>query len=351
VQGASAEHREAAAPPTGLPSRANGPTSLLDGADRRVLIAEDDAFLRQILGVTLRSAGYQVVEAEDGARAWELLQQDHVPMVIADWSMPGMDGTDLVRRIRSAEWPAYTYIVMLTVRSEKSDVVEGLNSGADDYLSKPFHQEELLARMGVGNRILDLETRLHSMVARERGLAATDGLTGLLNRRGLYERARSELSRSLREGTDIGFVMMDLDDFKGFNDAFGHIAGDRALCLISDALRQELRDYDFAGRWGGEEFVVVLPGASLVQAARAAERIRASVASVSVPVEGRNALPLELSLGVASCSGRDGDVTLDAVLEKADDALYRAKAAGGNQVRVHQAGTEDCHPGQWAGEA
>jgi len=345
-----AEERAAAIEPVaGYLSSVGSPATLLQGTDRRVLVAEDDAFLRQILRVTLRRAGYEVLEAEDGARAWEMLQRDHVPLVIADWMMPGMDGTELVRRIRAADWPGYTYAMLLTVRSEKSDVVEGLNSGADDYLTKPFQQDELLARMGVGNRILDLEARLNRMLARERGLAATDGLTGLLNRRGLYERARSELNRAQREATEIGFVMMDLDDFKGFNDAFGHIAGDRALCLVSDALRQELRDYDFAGRWGGEEFLVVLPGASRAQAARAAERIRAAVAGVSVPVEGRVVPPLELSLGVASASGREEELDLDTLLGQADDAMYRAKAGGGNQVCVHEAVPDRCAAGRRAG--
>jgi two-component system chemotaxis response regulator CheY len=317
--------------------------------DRRVLVVEDDAFLRRVLCSTLREAGHEVVEAEDGAQAWERLQRDPVPMVIADWIMPGLDGPDLVRRIRAADWPGYTYVILLTVRGEKRDVVEGLNAGADDYLTKPFHPDELLARMGVGRRILDLEARLHRMLVREKGLAATDGLTGLLNRRGLHERARHELSRSLREASDISVVMLDLDDFKRFNDAYGHLAGDRALCLVADALRQELRDYDFAGRWGGEEFVVVLPGANRAQAARAAERIRAAVASVIVPVEGRVAPPLLISLGVSSASGGGEPRDLDAMLEQADVAMYRAKAGGGNQVRVHGDAEQGCRDGQRVG--
>jgi two-component system chemotaxis response regulator CheY len=270
-------------------------------------------------------------------------------MVIADWIMPGLDGPELVRRIRAAEWPGYTYVMLLTVRSEKRDVVEGLNAGADDYLTKPFHPDELLARLGVGTRILDLEARLHRMLAREKGLASTDGLTGLLNRRGLYERARHELSRSRREASDISLVMMDLDDFKRFNDAHGHLAGDRALCLVADALREELRDYDFAGRWGGEEFVVVLPGTGPAQAERAAERIRAAVARLIVPVEGRLAPPLLLSLGVASACGGREDRDLDTLLEQADAAMYRAKSGGGNRVRIHGDAGEGRRDGQEAG--
>jgi two-component system chemotaxis response regulator CheY len=308
----------------------------------KVLVAEDDELLRQMLRGGLARAGYQLVTASDGLAAWEVLQREHVRLVLLDWMMPGLDGPGLIRRIRAAGWPGYTYIILVTARTDARDVVEGLNAGADDYLTKPFREEELLARMGVGARILDLEARLSESLAREAAIANLDSLTGLPNRRALYERARTELSRATREKRSLGLIMMDLDHFKEINDRFGHHVGDEALRCVASVLQKNVRDYDFVGRWGGEEFLAILPGAALSQACLVAERIRTSVENVRLGARGAEGTVLRASLGVACNIPGSASRDLDELLEAADDVLYRAKGEGRNRVCFHA-------PGEWAG--
>jgi two-component system, cell cycle response regulator len=302
----------------------------------RILIAEDDPVLRRLLRAKLAEAGHELVEAADGEQAWELVQRERIRLLLVDWMMPRLDGPELIRRIRAAGWPGYTYVILLTARSGRNDVVDGLNLGADDYLTKPFRHDELLARLGVGIRILELEARLGESLAREEALATRDLLTGLLNRRATFERARAEVSRAGREGTRLGLVLVDLDQFQRINEQFGQEAGDQALRRVAEVLQQNLRDFDFVGRWGGEEFLVVLPGASLEQAAQVAERVRASMAAAHVRRGGSDAAELRVSAGVTSSSASPRPVTLDELLQQADAALYRAKAAGRNRVAVHE---------------
>ena len=301
----------------------------------KVLIAEDDALLRQMLQGQLGASGYELVTAASGLEAWEILQREHIRLLLVDWMMPGLDGPELIRRIRGAGWAGYTYVILLTAKSGRGDVVEGLNAGADDYVTKPFRHEELLARMGVGARILELESRLSESLAREEALATRDSLTGLPNRRALYDRARAELSRAARENGSVGVILVDLDHFKRINDQFGHATGDEALRQVADVLQRNRREYDYTGRWGGEEFLVLVPGASLSQAALVAERIRASMEAISIQPAGADAIPLRASLGVASASPGARPLGLDELLLQADDALYRAKAGGRNRVCVH----------------
>jgi two-component system cell cycle response regulator len=301
----------------------------------KILVADDDLFLREMLEAELRRAGHDVVTVSDGLQAWELLQKEHVRMLIVDWLMPGLDGAELVRRIRGASLPGYTYVILLTARSGKDEIVEGLNAGADDYVTKPFRRDEFLARLGVGARILDLEDRLSASVAREEALATRDILTGLPNRRGLYDRARAEISRAEREKRSVGVIMMDLDHFKAINDRFGHAAGDEALRRVAQVLQANRRDYDLAGRWGGEEFLVVVPGAALAQASLVAERIRAAIQSIELPVGREGTVTLRASFGVAAAEPATARVGLDELLERADLAMYRAKREGRNRVELH----------------
>jgi two-component system chemotaxis response regulator CheY len=300
----------------------------------KVLIAEDDSLLREMLQGELAVAGHQLITAKNGLEAWEILQKEHIRMLLVDWMMPGLDGPELIRRIRGAGWPRYTYIILLTARAGRDDVVEGLNAGADDYVTKPFRRDELLARMGVGSRILDLETRLSESLAREEALASKDSLTGLPNRRALYDRAVAELSRAQREKKSIGLVMMDIDNFKPINDKFGHAAGDEVLRCVAEVLLKSKRDYDFTGRWGGDEFLAILPGTSILQAGLVAERIRASMDTIR-PANGDGTIELRSSMGVACASPAFHPVDLDELLQQADDALYRAKAEGRNRVCLH----------------
>jgi diguanylate cyclase (GGDEF)-like protein len=301
----------------------------------RVLIADDDELLRRLLEPQLRQAGYEPVTVRDGLEAWALLQKEPIPMLIVDWMMPGMDGPALIRRIRDAGWPAYTYVLLLTAKGGRGDVVEGLNVGADDYMTKPFRTEELLARVGVGARILELERRLRESLSREEALATRDSLTGLPNRRALHERARVELSRAARTKTSLGVIMVDLDHFKRINDQFGHAAGDQALRRVAEVLQKTQRDYDYTGRWGGEEFLVILPSASLEQAGLVAERIRSAIHSIELQVGGPSPVRLRASLGVAAAGPTAFPSGIDELLERADDAMYRAKQEGRDRVRLH----------------
>ena len=310
----------------------------------KVLVAEDDAGLRQLLKIYLNRAGHEVVEATDGLQAWELLKEESLRLLIVDWMMPGMDGAELIRRIRAAGWPGYTFIILLTAKSTKDDIVAGLNMGADDYLAKPFNRDELIARLGVGERILDLETRLSASLARVEELATHDSLTGLYNRRALYEHAHAELSRAARLKTSVSCIMLDVDHFKAVNDQYGHLVGDQALCLIAELLRQNKRNYDYVGRWGGEEFLVVLPATNLQEAGVVAERLRTAVAAAGLLLPEREPLPLRVSLGVTSSSTASGPVTLDELLQQADEALYQAKAAGRDRVCFYEASPDASNP-------
>jgi two-component system chemotaxis response regulator CheY len=301
----------------------------------KVLIADDDALLRQMLQGQLAAGGHEPIFASNGLEAWEMLQREYIRMVIVDWMMPELDGPGLIRRIRNAGWPGYTYIILLTAKSGWEDIVEGLTVGADDYVTKPFRREELLARMGVGARILGLEGRLSHLLAREEALAARDSLTGLPNRRAVSERTRVELNRAARARTSLGLILVDLDHFKHINDRFGHAAGDEALRQVAEALQKGQRDYDFTGRWGGEEFVVVLPGTSLPQTAAMAERIRKSIQAIRLDLGGPEPVELRASLGVACASPASPPVKLEELLRQADDALYCAKREGRNCVKLY----------------
>jgi two-component system chemotaxis response regulator CheY len=303
----------------------------------KVLIAEDDALLRQMLQVQLEMAGHDLVFASDGREAWELLQREAIRMIVVDWMMPEVDGPELIRRIRDAGWPGYTYIILLTAKSGREDVVAGLRAGADDYVTKPFSFDELLARMGVGARILALEGRLNESLAREEALATRDSLTGLPNRRALSDHARIELSRAARARTTVGLILMDLDHFKRINDQYGHAAGDEALRRVAEVLQRNKRDYDFTGRWGGEEFLVLLPSTSLEQSAIVAERVRKSVEAMRLDLGGGGSVELRASLGVVCAPPVTPPVDFDDLLRQADGALYRAKADGRNRVWVQGA--------------
>lgn len=298
----------------------------------RILIADDDPPSRRLLKVHLLAKGREVVEAEDGLTARDLWQREHFRMVITDWMMPDLTGLDLIRFIRSDPQPGYTYTIILTALHEKSHVVEGLEAGADDYLTKPFHSEELLARVAIGERILRLEDHLREARQQMEFLAMHDGLTGLLNRRAIQEFAEAELKRAARASSPVSVLLIDLDHFKSINDRYGHLIGDQALRMFAEVLLESIRSYDQAGRWGGEEFLCVLPDTTLKDAKVVAERIRAGVADSSLPLRESSDLSLTVSIGVASASGEDGPIVLDKLVQAADAALYRAKNEGRNRV-------------------
>lgn len=300
---------------------------------RRVLIVDDDPLQRRLLQASLVRYGYEVIEAVDGATAWELLKRDPVSLVITDWMMPTMNGLELIHNIREAKnFPGYVYIILVTAKDSKEDVVTGLDAGADDYLTKPFDPEEMRARVRIGERILTLEAQLRESLDQLHIMATFDSLTGLLNRRAVYERAQSELDRAQREGRMLSLVMLDIDHFKQVNDTHGHLIGDQALRLVAGTITRSKRSYDWAGRWGGEEFLLVLPETSLAEAELIAERMRQGVAELRFPLSDGTFLELHVSMGVSSMDGNDPMLTLGMLLQSADDALYRAKDDGRNRV-------------------
>jgi len=301
----------------------------------KTLIVEDEPEFRLLLSLLLRQSEYEVIEAMDGQTAWDMLQREMIPLVLTDWVMPQMHGPELIRKIRGANFPHYTYIILLTARTAHQDVVDGLRSGADDYLVKPFDSEELRARLSIAERILGLEARLRETLDQMRALALKDSLTGILNRRAIFETAENELDRAHRENSSMSILMADLDHFKTINDRFGHAAGDLALKLAVDTIVKNLRPYDHVGRWGGEEFLILLPNTESKEAFQIAERLRLMIERAEMDLGGGGELGLRMSLGVTSTS-MENNLNLDSLVKQADVALYLAKNNGRNQVRIYQ---------------
>ena len=302
-----------------------------------VLIVEDDPISLKLLSGTLLQLNYEVIEAKNGVEAWQILQQRTIRLVITDWVMPEMDGITLTRLIRETEMTGYIYIIILTGRQGIENIVDGLDAGADDYLIKPFNPKELSSRLHIGGRILDLEQRLKGAYERMYELAMHDELTGLWNRRAFYTHAQSELERSERMVHALSILLLDIDHFKLVNDRFGHLVGDRALIMVADTIAKNLRSYDRAGRWGGEEFIILLPETSLNEAAEIAERLRIQVMNARLPVHVEDQdnfddeLRIEISLGVATLN-LGSSVSLDQLFNAADEMLYLAKKQGRNRV-------------------
>ena len=250
--------------------------------------------------------------------------------------MPGLDGPELIRLIRQTAAPTYTYIILLTAKGDKGDIVGGLETGADDYLTKPFHPGELRARVSIGERILHLEARLRESNDQLEVLATQDSVTGLLNRRAIQDRVDAEWNRAMRGTRSMGIVLLDVDHFKAVNDQHGHAIGDQALHLVAQTLMVDPRTYDLAGRWGGEEFLLLLPEADLESAGAVAERVRARMAATPLTLPDGSHLSLTVSAGVASTAPAV-PATLTILLQQADEALYSAKRQGRNRVCVSAA--------------
>jgi diguanylate cyclase (GGDEF)-like protein len=299
----------------------------------KILIADDEPVSLRRLEKTLTGWGYQVQAALDGTEAWRLMMQPDGPkLAILDWMMPGLDGLEICRRERQLSRDRYTYILLLTSKTAKTDIIAGLKSGADDYLCKPVDHSELEFRLRAGCRIVNLQESLFD-ACRALNLQAThDQLTELWNRRAINEFLIQELSRSSREPTPIGVVLADIDHFKLINDTYGHFVGDDVLRQVAARLKSELRDYDRVGRYGGEEFLIVLPGCSTEDAMRQAERLRSAIQKSPFLI-GDAKLTVTISAGVAVHEGgRSADVS--SVLQCSDLALYRAKHRGRNRVEL-----------------
>jgi len=299
----------------------------------RVLVADDEPVSRRLLQSMLVKWGYDVLAASDGDQAWEILHGDQAPrLALLDWMMPGRKGIEICRAVRSRVSQPYVYILLLTARKDKIDLIEGLESGADDYLTKPYFAQELRARLRVGERILELED--HLVAAREamHFRATHDPLTGLWNRTAILDSLNRELPRAHREGRPLGILLADLDHFKKINDTYGHLAGDEVLREAARRMLSAVRSYDLVGRYGGEEFLLLLSGCDAASIFDRAEHLRRAIASEPVKaVEG--SLEVTISVGAVTSAGLR-ELDADAFLRAADQALYRAKNAGRNQVEI-----------------
>jgi len=296
----------------------------------RILIADDEAGTRLILETLLKKQHYEVVVARDGTEAWAVLERDDTPtLAIIDWMMPGMDGPEICRKIRQTGGTRYVYIIILTAKEQQRDLVIGLDAGADDYLRKPFHPEELRARLRAGERILKLQSDLRAQATR-------DHLTGALNRGTILEILQRELAHSARKKESIAIIMADLDNFKQVNDTHGHLIGDAVLKEAAGRLSAPLRSYDALGRYGGEEFLCVLPGCGRDSAQAIAERMCDAVAAAPVRTSAGD-IRINVSLGFALADSA-ARMKADGLISAADDALYRAKRDGRNRVVGPSAG-------------
>jgi len=297
----------------------------------RILIAEDNPVSRHLLEAFLVKWDYEVIVTANGADAWRELQRDRtLRLAILDWMMPGMSGVEVCREVRKCPPEPYVYVLLLTAKDQKYDVLEGLEAGADDYLTKPFDPYELRARLRAGRRILELQEQL--ILAREqlRAEAAHDSLTGLWNRAAILEILHRELARSEREKTPVAAIVADLDHFKKINDTYGHLAGDAVLREVTRRIAGSMRPYDAVGRYGGEEFLIVAPGCDPATAFKVAERLRDCVSRQPVDIFD-GAFPVTLSAGVAaSCEAKEAEE----LVRMADAALYRAKTGGRNRVEL-----------------
>jgi diguanylate cyclase (GGDEF)-like protein len=299
----------------------------------KILIAEDNADFRFGLQRLLSGWGYEVVPVTDGLTAWQRLQEPGAPkLALLDWLMPGLDGPDVCRQVRRRLTGPYIYLILLTARANQRDIILGLEAGADEYLVKPVDPVELRARLRTGQRILDLQEQLLAAQEALRHEASHDPLTGLWNRAVILDRLEGELARCRREAKAVGVLMVDVDHFKRINDAHGHPAGDAALREVSRRLTAAVRPYDTVGRYGGEEFLLVLSECDAVRTAQLGERLRQAVAAPPLDLpEG----PVEVTISVGGAA-TDAPERADGagLVRAADAALYRAKGAGRNRVEM-----------------
>ena len=306
----------------------------------RILVADDESVSRRMLYALLAKWGYQVAAAEDGDAAWAALRAPDAPrMAVLDWMMPGRSGVELCRALRQERPEPYTYILLLTAKDSKEGVVEGLESGADDYLTKPFNPQELKARIRVGLRILELEDNLVQAREAMRFKATHDPLTGVWNRGAILETLDKEVWRSRREGLSLGLLIADLDHFKSINDTYGHPVGDVVLREVTKRMAADVRPYDAVGRYGGEEFLILLPGCNDSETHNKAERLRRAISKEPIATPAAN-LRITMSVGGIATAEWPQD-TANQILRRVDAALYSAKKEGRDRTVMARVGEPD----------
>jgi two-component system cell cycle response regulator len=297
-------------------------------------VVDDDPAIRRLVRLFLRRSGYEIFECTTGAEARDLL--NHLPwdLAILDRRLPDVDGAIIGHELKSNPEFRNRYIIMLTGEDEQRDKVEGLDLGADDYVTKPFHHQELLARIRAGKRIVDLQKELLESNKRLELLSITDGLTSLFNHRHFQDELARAFEESERYQRPLSLAVIDIDFFKKVNDVYGHAAGDEVLKRVSRIFMESIRSSDFAARYGGEEFAVIMPETDLEDAIQFAEKIRSMVEAAPVPTSAGE-ISVTVSIGVATVP-RSKIRTAKGVIQAADKALYRAKRNGRNQVQAER---------------
>ncbi len=300
----------------------------------KVLIADDENITRRRLEKILTDMDFEVVSCKDGLDAWKVIQSENAPnLLILDWMMPGMDGVEICRKVREQATEPYTFILLLTSKGDSNDFVKGMEAGADDYITKPFNHNELGARLRAGKRIVELNEALLSVRDNLEKQAVHDKLTGLYNRHHMSDILDKEFSRTLRYQTDLSCLLLDLDYFKDVNDTFGHAFGDIVLREFADCLKENARKTDIPIRYGGEEFMLLLPNTDIAGSRNVAEKIRAACDKKRY-VDGNNSTTVTVSIGIASVKQHQLLESKE-LLALADKALYRSKAEGRNRVTVY----------------
>jgi two-component system, cell cycle response regulator len=300
-----------------------------------ILVADDSPVYRKLVEQALSQNTCAVCFADTGRQAIEIFERLHPAIVITDWVMPDLTGIELCQKIRADANTAYTYVIILTSNAEKENVVKGLSAGADDYLTKPFHPDELLARVRVGERLIELQRQIEAKNRELQELALTDPLTGLPNRRAVESWAPRLLSGAARHGFPFWVIAIDLDHFKSVNDRFGHDAGDQVLKRFADILKLNGRKSDICGRTGGEEFLQIITHAAEANVRLVVERIREQLVAEKFTLKGTE-VSVTASFGVAGFYGKTAPEFSDLVKD-ADAALYRAKRLGRNRVELQSA--------------
>jgi diguanylate cyclase (GGDEF)-like protein len=296
----------------------------------KILVADDSEMTRMILEGRLKQWGYEVINACDGKEAWEIFQKrGHPRIALIDWMMPQMNGIELLKKIRQHNNEPYIYTILLTAKKGKDNLVEAMNAGADDFISKPFDPHILKVRLRAGMRITRLQEEL--IAAREalRVQATHDSLTQLFNRSALMDMFTREISRAKRDQSSIGILMVDLDHFKRVNDTYGHLVGDQVLKQIASQMKTCTRQYDIIGRYGGEEFIIILPRCGENEVLCVAERLRSSISDTSFETSA-GMINLSISLGATWVTPSEQECQEEDLIRIADKALYDAKNNGRN---------------------
>jgi len=313
-------------------------TSITVEPSATILLAEDDPVTRMLMTRFLKKAGYEVDAVANGSEALNRMTGRYYPMLVTDWEMPEIDGVTLCKAVRALQLDGYVYALLLTARDAKEHIIAGLEAGADDYLIKPVHEAELIARLNAGRRILNLEHSLRVANHRNRILSITDALTGAYNRRYLMEQLPRELERCRRYGYPLSVLMCDIDHFKEINDAHGHAAGDEVLQQFAARAQKIIRaTSDWVSRYGGEEFAIVLPETAYDGAVAVAEKLRALIAATPFATRAGDA-QVTASFGVASTGAAGPELALkvEALIRTADECLYRAKQTGRDRTSAHE---------------